>query len=44
MPHPRLWGAFPRVLGYYSREQKLFPLARSRAQDDGLVGAALWPG
>jgi N-acyl-D-amino-acid deacylase len=27
LPHPRLWGAFPRVLGYYSREQKLFSLA-----------------
>jgi N-acyl-D-amino-acid deacylase len=25
-PHPRLWGTFPRVLGYYSRELKLFPL------------------
>ncbi|MDO6425553.1 D-aminoacylase [Thalassotalea sp. 1_MG-2023] len=26
-PHPRLWGAFPRVLGRYSREKSLFPLA-----------------
>ncbi|GAA0681626.1 D-aminoacylase [Dyella marensis] len=26
-PHPRLWGAFPRVLGYYSRERGLFGLA-----------------
>src|SRR5262249_45350771 len=25
-PHPRLWGAFPRVLGYYAREQRLFAL------------------
>lgn len=25
-PHPRLWGTFPRVLGRYSRELKLFPL------------------
>lgn len=25
-PHPRLWGAFPRVLGYYSRQRKLFAL------------------
>lgn len=25
-PHPRLWGAFPRVLGHYAREQKLFAL------------------
>ena len=26
MPHPRLWGAFPRVLGRYSRDERLFPL------------------
>lgn len=26
-PHPRLWGTFPRVLGRYSREEKLIPLA-----------------
>lgn len=25
-PHPRLWGTFPRVLGRYSREEKLMPL------------------
>jgi N-acyl-D-amino-acid deacylase len=25
-PHPRLWGTFPRVLGRYCREQKLFSL------------------
>jgi N-acyl-D-amino-acid deacylase len=25
-PHPRLWGSFTRVLGHYSREQRLFPL------------------
>src|SRR5690606_902289 len=25
-PHPRLWGAFPRVLGHYARERKLFSL------------------
>jgi len=25
-PHPRLYGTFPRVLGEYCREQKLFPL------------------
>jgi N-acyl-D-aspartate/D-glutamate deacylase len=28
-PHPRLWGTFPRVLGYYSREQGLFPIAEA---------------
>lgn len=26
LPHPRLWGAFPRVLGHYSRDLKLFSL------------------
>jgi N-acyl-D-amino-acid deacylase len=25
-PHPRLWGTFPRVLGHYSRDLKLFPI------------------
>lgn len=29
LPHPRLWGTFPRVLGYYSREQGLFSLAEA---------------
>ncbi len=26
LPHPRLWGAFPRVLGHYSRDLQLFSL------------------
>jgi len=26
MPHPRLWGTFPRVLGRYTREDKLLTL------------------
>lgn len=26
MPHPRLWGTFPRVLGHFCRERGLFPL------------------
>ena len=26
MPHPRLWGTFPRVLGRYCRDEKLLPL------------------
>ncbi|WP_323122791.1 N-acyl-D-amino-acid deacylase family protein [Burkholderia alba] len=26
LPHPRLWGAFPRVLGHYARETRLLPL------------------
>ncbi len=25
-PHPRLWGTFPRVLGHYARDLKLFPV------------------
>jgi N-acyl-D-aspartate/D-glutamate deacylase len=29
LPHPRLWGTFPRVLGYYSREQNLFSLSEA---------------
>jgi N-acyl-D-amino-acid deacylase len=48
-PHPRLWGTFPRVLGYYAREQKLFsipeavrkmtslPAQRFGLKDRGLV-------
>ena len=25
-PHPRLWGTFPRVLGHYARDERLFSL------------------
>lgn len=25
-PHPRLWGTFPRMLGHYARDEKLFTL------------------
>ncbi|MBX9400473.1 D-aminoacylase [Lysobacter sp. BMK333-48F3] len=28
-PHPRLWGAFPRVLGHYCRDEGLFTLAEA---------------
>lgn len=28
-PHPRLWGTFPRFLGYYVREEKLLPLEQA---------------
>lgn len=28
-PHPRLWGTFPKVLGHYCREEKLFSLAEA---------------
>jgi N-acyl-D-amino-acid deacylase len=47
-PHPRLWGTFPRVLGRYSREEKLFPLPEAihkmtglPAQTYGLAGRGL---
>ena len=48
-PHPRLWGTFPRVIGHYSRDKKLFSLedaihrmtgataANFRLQQRGLV-------
>src|SRR5262249_31774400 len=48
-PHPRTYGTFPRVLGEYARQQKLFSLetavhkmtgmsaARLRLSDRGLV-------
>jgi N-acyl-D-aspartate/D-glutamate deacylase len=35
-PHPRLWGTFPRVLGHYSREEGLFPLAEAVRKMTGL--------
>jgi N-acyl-D-amino-acid deacylase len=36
-PHPRLWGTFPRVLGYYSREQRLFSLSEAVRKMTGLA-------
>jgi N-acyl-D-aspartate/D-glutamate deacylase len=36
LPHPRLWGTFPRVLGHYCREQGLFPLAQAVHKMTGL--------
>ncbi|AOY00436.1 amidohydrolase family protein [Jeongeupia sp. USM3] len=36
LPHPRLWGAFPRVLGHYSRDVGLFPLAEAVRKMTGL--------
>jgi N-acyl-D-amino-acid deacylase len=35
-PHPRLWGAFPRVLGHYCREEKLFTLEQAVHKMTGL--------
>jgi N-acyl-D-amino-acid deacylase len=36
-PHPRLWGTFPRVLGHYSRDLKLFPLETAVWKMSGLT-------
>lgn len=38
-PHPRLWGTFPRVLGRYSRELKLFPLETAVWKMTGLTAS-----
>ena len=35
-PHPRLWGTFPRVLGYYARDEGLFPLETAIHKMTGL--------
>jgi N-acyl-D-amino-acid deacylase len=35
-PHPRLWGTFPRVLGYYCREQGIFSLAQAVHKKTGM--------
>lgn len=47
-PHPRLWGTFPRVLGRYAREVKLFSVTEAihrmtamPAQRFGLEGRGL---
>lgn len=36
-PHPRLWGTFPRVLGHYSRDLKLFSLETAVRKMTGLT-------
>ena len=38
-PHPRLWGTFPRVLGHYARDLKLFPLETAVHKMTGLTAA-----
>jgi N-acyl-D-amino-acid deacylase len=40
-PHPRLWGTFPRVLGHYSRDLKLFPLEAAVHKMTGLPAQRL---
>ena len=54
MPHPAAYGAFPRVLGQYVREQKLMrleeavrkmtslPARRFNLQDRGLLREGMW--
>ncbi len=39
LPHPRLWGAFPRVLGHYSRDVGLFPLEEAVHKMTGLTAS-----
>lgn len=36
-PHPRLWGTFPRVLGHYCREEKLFDLVTAVHKMTGIT-------
>ncbi len=38
-PHPRLWGTFPRVIGHYARDEKLFPLETAIHKMTGLTAA-----
>jgi N-acyl-D-amino-acid deacylase len=38
-PHPRLWGAFPRVLKHYCRERHLFDLPQAIHKMTGLSAA-----
>lgn len=40
-PHPRLWGTFPRVLGHYARDLKLFTLAAAVHKMSGLTASEL---
>ncbi len=38
-PHPRLWGAFPKVLGHYCRERQLFSLEDAVHKMTGMSAA-----
>jgi N-acyl-D-aspartate/D-glutamate deacylase len=40
-PHPRMYGTFPRVLGEYAREQKLFSLETAVAKMTGMAASRL---
>jgi dihydroorotase/N-acyl-D-amino-acid deacylase len=39
--HPRAYGTYPRILGRYAREQKLFPLEEAVRKMSGAVAARL---
>lgn len=39
LPHPRLWGTFPRVLGHYSRDLNLLPMTIAIHKMTGLPAA-----
>jgi N-acyl-D-amino-acid deacylase len=39
IPHPRLWGTFPRVLGHYARDLGLFTLETAVYKMTGLTAA-----
>ena len=36
-PHPRLWGTFPRVIGHYARDEKLFSIETAIHKMTGLT-------
>jgi N-acyl-D-amino-acid deacylase len=40
-PHPRLWGTFPRVLGRYSRDEKLISLPKAVHKMTGMPAQRL---
>ncbi|MGN4068416.1 N-acyl-D-amino-acid deacylase family protein [Burkholderia gladioli] len=41
LPHPRLWGAFPRVLGHYARDEQLLPLEEAVRKMSSLTARRL---
>jgi N-acyl-D-amino-acid deacylase len=41
MPHPRFYGTFPRVIGYYVQEQQLLPLETAIRKMTGATARAL---
>jgi N-acyl-D-amino-acid deacylase len=40
-PHPRLWGSFPRVLGYFCRDEQIFDLPTAVHKMTGLSARTL---